>query len=245
MRTGTTALLLCLASCFHLLRCLPTGLANGEAVAAVPGGGHESVASGAAPPTPAAEAAKPGGPPGDYRLRGNFLARTPAAKGAIEDLRHAGAPGPVAEESQKTDTQKTTMRRGMPMRDADTQKTEVKASLSEAISAAHTPAESFGNSMLLDVGKEAKHGSARGTVKEEAGDEDAQKTEAGVLIIRPLQPLPATVAHQVWVFSRFYIFLIIAAALAISLWQNAFALLCKGFEQLTGLDSVRPELGPV
>jgi len=226
------------------------GLTAREAVAAIPVGRRENVASEAAPPTPAAEAAIPGGlavgetesPP---CRRGNFLARAAAAKSATEDLEHADDRGPVAEESQKTDTQKTTMRRSMPMHKADTQKTEVKASLSEAISAAQTPAESFGNSMLLDVGKEAKHRKGRGKVRDEAADEDAQKTEAGVLIIRPLRPLPATRAHQLWAFSRFYVFLIIAAALAISLWQNAYSLLCKGFDQLTGLDSVRPELGPL
>jgi len=224
--------------------------------AAIPGG-PENVASEAAAPIPADEAAKLQGPAvspavspavgeaKSLRLRGNLLARAAAAQGAIEDLEHSDAPAPAAEESQKTNTQKTTMRRSMPMHDGDTQKTEVKASLSEALSAAHTPAESFGNSMLLDVGKEAKHGSARGMVKEEGGEEDTQKTEAGVLIIRPSRPLPASAAHQLWAFSRFYVFLVIAAALAISLWQNAFSLLCKGFEQLTGLDSVRPELGPL
>lgn len=232
-----------------------------EAASATPAaaisGGLDDAAFEAAHPLPAAEATNPQGPASipavnpaageakSPRFRGNLLTRAAAAQGAIEDLEHPDVQAPAAGEAENPNTQKTTMRRSKAMHDGGTQETEVKASLPAALSAAHTSAESFGNSLLLDVGKEPKHEGAAGTAKEEVGDDDTQKTEAAVLIIRPLQPGPGSAAHQLWVFSRFYVFLVIAAALAISLWQNTFSLLCKGFEQLTGLDSVRPELDPL
>lgn len=79
------------------------------------------------------------------------------------------------------------------------------------------------------------------TVVEEA-DEPAQKKEAQLLIIRPPGRRPATAAQEFWGFSRFYVFLIVAVAVAISLWQNPFSQLCKGIEHLFGLDRV-PALG--
>lgn len=64
-----------------------------------------------------------------------------------------------------------------------------------------------------------------------ASTEDA-KTEGQVLIFRPPQPPPTSAAYQWWVRGRFYVFLIVAAALAINLWQNAFTLLCTGADHL-------------
>merc|ERR1719183_1250863 len=75
-----------------------------------------------------------------------------------------------------------------------------------------------------------------GAAADDVSDEDSQKTEDQVLVIRPPQPLPATAAYQLWVFCRFYVFLIVAAAFAISLWQNAFSLLCTGADHLLGVD---------
>jgi len=65
-----------------------------------------------------------------------------------------------------------------------------------------------------------------------ASTEDAKTEGMNVLIIRPPQPPPTSAAYQWWVRGRFYVFLIVAAALAINLWQNAFTLLCTGADHL-------------